>query len=279
MTDSATQNVVRSRRAILVAAAGGAAALAASAIGPASVAAIATPMLTETDNAATDPTGVSNSAAGEQAFFGHATGAGNGIEGTSVTGHGARGISTDTSDPVNNTSNAGVVGVAGGLGSIPSNIALTGVFGYSDPSSVPDYSGVGVWGVSDDLGVAGDGGIGVYGQGFYGAVGYSEDPAGIGLIASAGNATARALRVEGRAEFTRSGRTTVAAGHSNKAVGLAGCTSSTLVIAVLSTNRSGRYVRAVVPAAGKFTIYLNTTVASATNVTWIAFTNPGNHSG
>jgi hypothetical protein len=279
VTDSATQDVVRSRRAILAAAASGAAALAVSAIGPASVAAVAAPMLTETDNAATDPTGVSNSAAGEQAFFGHATGAGNGIEGTSATGHGARGISTDTSDPVNNTSNAGVVGVAGSLGSIPANISLTGVFGFADASPVSGLSGVGVWGESDDIGVAGDGGIGVYGQGFYGGVGYSQEPGGIGFIASAGDATIRALRVEGRAEFTRSGRTSVAAGHSTKVVTLAGCTSSTLVFAVLSTNRSGRYVRAVVPAAGRFTIYLNTTVASASNVTWIAFTNPGNHSG
>ena len=40
------------------------------------------------------------------------------------------------------------------------------------------------------------------------------------------------------------------------------------VFAVLASNRSGRYVRAVVPAAGKFTIYLNTTVTSTTVVTW-----------
>ena len=278
MTDPATQDVVRSRRAILAAAAGGAAALAASAIGPASVAAVAAPMLTETNNAATDPTGVSNSAAGEQAFFGHATGAGNGVEGTSVTGHGARGISTDTSDPVTNTSNAGVVGVAGSLGSVPDNIALTGVFGYSDPSSVADYSGAGVWGVSDDLGVAGDGGIGVYGQGFYGAVGYSEEPGGIGVIASAAP-NVRALRVEGKAEFTRSGRTSISAGHSTRVVTLAGCTSSTMIFAMLAANRSGRWVRAVVPGTGQFTIYLNTAVSSSTLVAWIAFTNPGNHSG
>ena len=279
MTDSATQDVVRSRRAILAAAAGGAAALAASAIGPASVAAVATPMLTETDNAATDPTGVSNSAAGEQAFFGHATGAGNGVEGTSVTGHGARGISTDTSDPVTNTSNAGVVGVAGGLGSIPSNIAPTGVFGYSDPGPADGPSGAGVWGVSDDLGVAGDGGIGVYGQGFYGAVGYSEEPGGIGVIASAADSTVRALRVEGKAEFTRSGRTSIAAGKSSRTVPLAGCTSSTMIFALLAANRSGRWVRAVVPGSGQFTIYLNTTLSSSTLVAWIAFTNPGNHGG
>jgi hypothetical protein len=37
---------------------------------------------------------------------------------------------------------------------------------------------------------------------------------------------------------------------------------------VLRSNRSGRYVRAVVPTAGSFTIYLNTTVTSSTYVVW-----------
>jgi hypothetical protein len=279
VTDSATQEIVRSRRAVLAAAAGGAAALAASAIGPATVAAAVGNMQTETDNATTAPTGVSNSTADSQALFGHATGAGNGTEGTSVTGHGVRGISSDTSDPVTNTSIAGVVGVAGSLGSIPANVSPVGVFGFSDPGPIDGPLGAGVWGVSDDLGVAGDGGIGVVGQGFWGALGYSEETSGIGVVASAGDPTVRALRVEGRAEFTRSGRTSISSGHSSKAVTLAGCTSSTLVFAVLASNRSGRYVRAVVPASGKFTIYLNSTVSSSTNVAWIAFTNPSNHSG
>ena len=279
MSDSATQEIVRSRRAVLAAAAGGAAALAASALGPASVAAAVGNMQTETDNPTTAPTGVTNSTADSQALFGHAAGDGNGVEGTSVTGHGVRGISSDTSDPVNNVSNAGVVGVAGGLGSIPDNISPTGVFGYADPGPIDGPLGAGVWGVSDDLGVAGDGGIGVVGQGFWGALGYSEEPSGVGVVASAGDPSVRALRVEGRAEFTRSGRTTITAGHSTRAVTLAGCTSSTIVFAVLASNRSGRYVRAAVPASGKFTIYLNSTVSSATTVAWIAFTNPVNHSG
>ena len=111
MTDSATPEIVRSRRAVLAAAAGGAAALAASPIGPATVAAAAGNMQTETDNATTLPTRVSNSTADSQALFGHATAAGNGVEGTSIIGHGVRGISSDTSDPVTNQSIAGVVGV------------------------------------------------------------------------------------------------------------------------------------------------------------------------
>ena len=112
-----------------------------------------------------------------------------------------------------------------------------------------------------------------------GVVGTTGTAGGEGVRASSDTLSAIALRTVGRAEFSRSGRTTISAGHSTKAVTLAGCTSSTLVLAVLSSNRSGRYVRAVVPASGKFTIYLNTTVGSSTGVTWIAFTNPSNHGG
>ena len=279
MADAPTTDSVRTRRAVLAAAAGSAAALAVSTIRPPSVAAIAAPMLTETDNASTAATGLTNATADSQALFGHAAGDGNGVEGTSVTGHGARGISTDTSDPATNVSNAGVVGVAGAIGSIATNIGLTGVYGYSDPSSVQNFVGAGVWGDSPDIGAIGTGGIGTYGDGTWGALGIGRGSTGIGVLARVDTAAARALRVEGRAEFTRSGRTTIAAGKSSKAVALAGCTTNTLVLAVLSTNRSGRYVRAVVPAAGKFTVYLNTTVPGTTGITWIAFTNPANHGG
>ena len=279
MTDQAAPDIVRSRRAVLAAAAGGAAALAATAIRPASIAAVSAPMLTEVDNATTAVTGVTNSDAGEQAWYGHAAGAGNGVEGTSATGHGVRGVSTDTSDPTANVSNAGVVGVAGALGSIPANISPTGVFGFSDPSADVDHVGAGVWGESDDIGVIGDGSIGVFGDGFWGVLGVAENASGVGVLASTNVAGARALRVEGRAEFTRSGRATISAGKSSKAVGLPGCTTSTLVIAVLAASRSGRWVRAVVAGTNQFIVYLNTSVSSATGVNWIAFTNPSNHGG
>src|SRR5262249_34045037 len=157
-------------------------------------------------------------------------------------------------------------GVAGALGSIPANIGLTGVFGFSDPSPDVNHVGAGVWGESDDVGVFGDGGVGVFGDGFWGVLGVAEDASGVGVVASTGVAGARALRVEGRAEFTRSGRVTISAGKSSKAVGLPGCTTSTLVIAVLAASRSGRWVRAAVAGTNQFVIYLNTTVSSNTGV-------------
>jgi hypothetical protein len=51
-------------------------------------------------------------------------------------------------------------------------------------------------------------------------------------------------------------------------VTLAGTSSASRVFAVLHSNRAGRYVRAVVPTTGSFTIYLNTTVTSATYIAW-----------
>ena len=44
---------------------------------------------------------------------------------------------------------------------------------------------------------------------------------------------------------------------------------SYFAFAVLNSSRSGIYVRAVVPAAGKITIYLNKAVSSSTYVSWL----------
>jgi hypothetical protein len=79
---------------------------------------------------------------------------------------------------------------------------------------------------------------------------------------------AYALRVNGKVNFTRSGRVAMSSGAASKAVTLAGTTTTSKVFAVLATSESGRYVRAVLPAAGKFTIYLNTTLTSSAVVSW-----------
>ena len=274
----ADETKLRSRRSILAAAAAGAAAAAAASIAPASVAAASTTMMTEVDNPTIATTSISKSTAGTAAFVANAIGA-NPIEANTDTGTGLLAASTDTSDPEGNTRNAGVAGVAGSTTSIADNIGLTGVYGYADPSSTEGFVGSGVWGDSADIGVVGTGATGMQGIGIWGVQGYTEEPGGIGVYAQSADAGARALRVEGRAEFTRSGRTTMSAGTSSKKINLSGCTTSTLVLAVLGSNRSGRWVRAVVPAAGSFTVYLNSSVTSATYITWIAFTNPSNHAG
>jgi hypothetical protein len=203
--------------------------------------------------------------------------------GTAVLGYsgnaiGVNGVSSDISNPATNVLNAGMVGVAGDPTEIASNIALTGVYGWASGDVNGDFVPAGVWGDSGILGVVGTGGTGVAGLGPLGVDGYATNAGGIGVLAE-GVAGSRALRVAGRAEFTRSGRTTIAAGASSKKVTLSGCTTSTLVFAVLGASRSGRWVRAVVPVSGAFTIYLNTSVTSSTPIIWIAFTNPSNHSG
>ncbi len=275
----ADETKLRSRRSVLAAAAAGAAAAAAAAIAPASVAAASTAVMTEVDTDATSATSVTNTTPGGTAFLGFGTGDGTGLEGHSPDGIGAGGYATNSSDPSTNLHQAGVVGVAGNPDNRAENFGLTGVYGYADPSPVEDFVGAGVWGDSPDIGVVGTGATGVQGIGIWGVHGYTEEPGGIGVHAQSPAAAARALRVEGRAEFTRSGRVTMASGTSSKKVTLAGCTSSTMIMAMMASNRSGRWVRAVVPTTGSFTIYVNGTLSSAAYIVWIAFTNPSNHSG
>ena len=133
----------------------------------------------------------------------------------------------------------------------------TGVWG-----EVPGVSGAtfGVRGISFS-----PQGTGVHGQGATGVRGVALT-AGTGGWFSSG--TGNALRVDGKVHLSRSGRATVTAGHSTASVSLTGTTTSSRVFAVLATNRSNRWVRAVVSGAGKFTIYLNATVTSKTYVNW-----------
>ena len=256
MTDTVQEGKLRTRRSVLTAAAGGAAALAVSAIRPGTVAAgVVEPVIQDTDNATVAETSISNATAGVTAFGANAVTDGTGVEATSVKGKGVLSISSDDSDPAANTEQAGDVGVSGDVANVATNFGLTGVYGYADPSPDPSFVGSGVWGDSPDIGVVGTGTIGVYAAGDL------------------------ALVADGRAAFARSGKTTVRSGNNKKAVNVGGVTSSSLVLAVLAQNRSGRYVRAVVPESGKFTIYLNRSVGSDTKVTWIVFTNPSNFSG
>jgi hypothetical protein len=92
-----------------------------------------------------------------------------------------------------------------------------------------------------------------------------EPPDHIGVNAR-GDGTAIGLKVQGKAQFSRSGRTYVSAGHATRAVTYAGVPTSSLVIATLQTYRSGVYIAATVPAAGKFTIYLEKAVSGTTHV-------------
>jgi hypothetical protein len=237
-------NVPRSRRALLTAAAGGAAAMVASAAMPLTVAAAPTPMSTEQDNPSVAQTSVTQSAAGAVAFKARTT----------------------------NPDAAGLLGSTGDETDIAADTSFTGVYGFAPAAPVEfDGFGSGVWGDSPDVGVVGTGGVGVRGEGFIGTVAAGGFGAGaIGLLAWGGDGSGAdvALDVRGKVRFSRSGRVTILSGRSSIKVNLAGVTTSSRVFAVLHSNRSGRYVRAIVPTTGSFTVYLNTTVTANTFIAW-----------
>jgi hypothetical protein len=144
----------------------------------------------------------------------------------------------------------------------------TGVYGWA-PNDPVNFLGTGVWGDSDDYGVFGTGSIGVYGYGLHGVWGESGNPAYAAVVAKGATTTSPALKVVGKVSFNRSGRKQIGAGKSSVVVSLPGVTTSSKIFAVLATNRSGRYVRAVVPGTNQFTIYLNASYTSASYIAWM----------
>ena len=248
----------RSRRAILAAAAGAAGALAASAALPAVVAAHDPEDVQKgTDNATTTTTTVTNSGADSTALAGHATGTGSGygLEGTSTGGAGvfAWSESAPSWDPPFEAAFT----------------ATTGVFGYAPAGDGVNTFGSGVWGDSPYTGVYGSGGDwGVYG---YGGVGVQGEAAGTGGVALYGYASTSqfGLVAQGKVRFTnRAGRVAVSSGKSSVAITVPGATSTSRAFAVFASSESGRWVRAVVPATGKITVYFNTTLSSSATVSW-----------
>jgi hypothetical protein len=237
----------RSRRALLAAAAGGAAAIAATAAAPASVLAVPTAVLTETANSSTAETSLSMTSA-------------------TATDVALKIVSTTTTA-------ASFLSATGDQTNIATDTGFTGIYGWAEgaPISDPDHIGSGVWGDSDDIGVVGTGGIGVEGDGFYGVLAAgANDPASVALLALGWDGTGNytALDVRGKAKFSRSGRSVIGAGKSTLKINLAGVSFSSLVFAVLRSNRTNRFVRAVIPTTGSFTIYLNSAVTSSTYVVW-----------
>lgn len=235
-----TDTEKRSRRAILAGATAGAAAMA--------VAALAKPagMLAATG----DPVEVDGS----------------------HTGVGTTSISTTAAAPAfqgDSTDDDGV-GLSG-VGALSATSASVGVVGSGDLGVVGGGL-IGVFGLGDVVGTLGD--SGPTGVGLYGHTGPSnapQPPLGVGVVASAETSSLTALRVMGVARFSRSGRATVAAGKSTVIVNLAGVTANSMVFAVLRQSRASRWVRAVVAVAGSFTVRLNGTVSSSTQVNWIVF--------
>lgn len=250
------------RRALLGAALGGAAVVAAQAVRPLDVrAATGEPVLlgkgaTTGENEANAPTIVTNTTDGMASLVGAHAGAGTGLQGLSGTGPGVMGGSGDQTDVAAIQSESGVYGYAN------TSEMSAGVWGDS-------WSGVGVVGTADwgVYGVAGSAGVvGDAGAGGLGVMGYSGTdyagwpstlPAGVGVYALAGSTSQTALYVSGKVKLSRSGRKSIGSTKSSLKVTMAGVTTSSYIVATMQTNVTGVYVRSVVPGSGYFTIYLS----------------------
>src|SRR6266545_3562788 len=113
-------------------------------------------------------------------------------------------------------------------------------------------------------------GTGVHGDGTVAGVdGSAVTAGGIGVRAT-NTAGGPALRVNGKASFSRSGviKLSVAAAYA-KVSGMS-LTSSSYVLATLQTDTAGLYIRSAVPApaASPITIHFNTTAPAGTRVAW-----------
>jgi hypothetical protein len=161
----------------------------------------------------------------------------------------------------------------GGIGL--SGVSLSGAVGVSGSSQ--GTGGIGVKGVGPAYGVEGQGGsfglyghdssVGVYAQGTSeGVHGFSGSGTGVAALSNSGTA----LSVSGKAKFSRSGESAIAAGRASKGVPMSGLTAATLVTATIQGDRiRGVYVAAVQvkPKLNRFTIHLTKSVPAGKRAT------------
>jgi hypothetical protein len=174
---------------------------------------------------------------------------------TSTTGLAINASGTGTATGVFGSSGSGT-GVSG------SSTSGTGVNGGSGTGSGvrgTSTSGTGMAGLSTS-------GAGVTGASTSGTGVSGSSHSGTGVLAS--SSTGNALSVHGRAHFSRSGSSSVAAGHATKTVSVSGITSSSLVLVTLQSASSGVYVQSAVPASGQFTVHLSKKAPNTTKFAW-----------
>ena len=151
--------------------------------------------------------------------------------------------------------------------------------------------GVGVHGLGSYNGVHAEGGTfgvfaegddyGVYAQGpNYGVFGQADSSTGVGVAAAAEAPSGTALSVQGKAQFSRSGKATVAgtAASPKSSVVVTGValTAKSLILVTEQKNVAGTWVRAAVPnvANSRFTLYLNKNVSVGFPVAWMVIEKP-----
>ena len=274
--------VTRSRRALLAAAGGGLAALAARALGAPTVTRAADGAIVKVGGSftGTSTTRISDHANPATVFWAD-TVEGLGILGTSETGNGVVGDSVAGAGVFGHSSeHAGVEGSSeGSAGVLGHTIEGTGVFGYSgSPVTVPAIPAkTGVYGrATQDGGSRGvhgysTAGRGVYGQATSGWGVYGYAGSGVGGHFAAGS-TGTALRVDGRVRFSTAGSATIPAGAYSVPVtpGL-DLTASSLVLATLQANGGGSCAVERVEidtAANTFRVHVTAPPTVAVRVAW-----------
>ena len=235
---------------------------------------------------------------------------GTGLQATSVTGPAIMAISTDAtpSDPNTGPDPSHRNGIYAAVGDTSGASTVTdeaGVYGFADVSTSSagvvgeSFQGVGLIGFGDtgvvafgptqgmlsigswgtygtgDVGIVGDvnaTGVGVYG--FAGTTAIPNPPTGIGVYARAGSNSQLALRVQGRAKFSRSGRVSVSG--STKTVTLSGVECGQLPSSWRPARRTppASTCARSCPANGSFKIHLSKKPSKAVTVGWIAFEKP-----
>jgi hypothetical protein len=282
---------VRSRRALLVGAVGGMAALVGHAIGKPEAALGADVVLggTNTTNATTTIQNTSNLATvlnvtSSKAVALAARGDAGallvgrdspGVTGIQLSGLGAARVSSERSGVVGRGEDSGV------RGSSKNKVGVLGFAGGDGPSSMPPNAGVYGWSTGEGIAAS----FGVLGRSTaplgYGVFGTSNTGTGVQGFTKNGNAVAatvtsggngRALAVSGRVLFSSSGIATVGAGNTQKLVdpGIA-LTNQSKVLATVMGNPGANVVlrRVIVDAAtDKFTIVLSGAAANDSTVAW-----------
>jgi hypothetical protein len=195
-----------------------------------------------------------------------------------TTGVGVYGIAVASSgattgvygDATQSSAGTGVYGTGQAKGvygkSGPGGTGVVGFTGSTPPAPPPD---TGIYGRSDTGGAGGRGLTGFCGTGI-GLLGQSDT--GEGVVAYCNTTTGNALRVSGKVALSRSGKLTIAAGHSSLTKTGIALTSASLILATLQTNVAGLFIQAVVvnPAGSSFTIYLNKAPTISVAVAWMA---------
>jgi hypothetical protein len=254
-----------SRRELLAGTAGAVAATAAASLVriPAALADDGDPVILGATNTASETTSIFRDNAGGPALHASSTVDDGAIlgENLSVDGYGMRGV-------CQGSSGIGVLGLGGQTGVYASGAdpGSTGLYGIAEQD--------GVFGTGNANGVHGKGltvvSTGVFGENTGNGTGVlGSTIMGTGVHAAADDEAGTALKVEGKATFTRSGKAIVPSGSSSVTVSGVSLTAQSLVLATVQVD-NGASVNSAVPNAGgsSFTINLTKKISAATPVAW-----------